>query len=341
MKIFSSSNGTNWTWLKTVDVPMLDEVYLGAIGSNATIDIETNYSTLNDNLFYLHADHLNAVYAVSSNLTKNPVWKRQDFESGASPFGDNELADGQKLHTGLFDMPLRFPGQFADQESGLSYNYFRDYDPALGRYVQSDPIGLQGGFNTYGYVGNDPLMVSDPTGQCPWCIGAVVGSVFNSAVYAATTDNFTWSGLLREASVGAVVGGLTAFVPGAIATGSLNFGSRFRNFSVSALNAGAQGSAGSVFNQGLQCKQIDYGEALFAGATNVSGLGVGSFFAPQIKKFSTITTSGREGISVTSTRGRTFIMGARSKRRIVLEPVQQSIQDLVGHSATQALSNAR
>ena len=46
----------------------------------------------------------------------------------------------------------------------MHYNYFRDYDPAVGRYVQSDPIGLNGGINTFGYVGANPLLEIDPRG---------------------------------------------------------------------------------------------------------------------------------------------------------------------------------
>ena len=51
-----------------------------------------------------------------------------------------------------YTFPLRFPGQQYTLQTGLYYNYQRDYDPIVGRYVQSDPIGLLGGVGTYRYV---------------------------------------------------------------------------------------------------------------------------------------------------------------------------------------------
>ena len=56
------------------------------------------------------------------------------------------------------------PGQYFDRETNTHYNYFRDYDPAQGRYIESDPIGLTGGINGYGYVESDPLDLVDPMG---------------------------------------------------------------------------------------------------------------------------------------------------------------------------------
>jgi RHS repeat-associated protein len=59
---------------------------------------------------------------------------------------------------------LRFPGQYYDEETGLHYNYFRYYNPTIGRYMTPDPIGFAGGINLYAYCLNDPLNWIDPSG---------------------------------------------------------------------------------------------------------------------------------------------------------------------------------
>ncbi len=81
----------------------------------------------------------------------------------AEPFGNNP-ADENPSGLGTFDLPLRLPGQRYDAETNLHYNYYRDFDPSLGIYKQSDPIGLVGGLNTYAYVGNNPLLKTDAEG---------------------------------------------------------------------------------------------------------------------------------------------------------------------------------
>jgi RHS repeat-associated protein len=68
---------------------------------------------------------------------------------------------------GAFEFPLRFPGQYFDKDTNVAYNIARDYDAGIGRYIESDPIGLRAGLNTYAYVGSNPLRHRDSTGLNP------------------------------------------------------------------------------------------------------------------------------------------------------------------------------
>ncbi len=61
----------------------------------------------------------------------------------------------------IYMSDMQIPGQRWDSATGISQNYFRDYDPSVGRYLQSDPIGLAGGASTYGYVGGSPFVSTD------------------------------------------------------------------------------------------------------------------------------------------------------------------------------------
>jgi len=95
-----------------------------------------------------------------ADATGTTVWRWDQAE----PFGNNPADEDPDDNSVAFDLPLRLPGQRYDQETGLHYNYFRDYDPSLGIYKQSDPTGLADGLNLYAYVAGSPLLFIDPLG---------------------------------------------------------------------------------------------------------------------------------------------------------------------------------
>jgi RHS repeat-associated protein len=116
----------------------------------------------NEETFFYHNDHLGTPKVMTDKLGK-VVWN-VEFD----PFGNDISAKArQGGYIRNVENNLRFPGQYYDAETGLSYNYFRDYNPKTGRYIQSDPIGLRGGLNVFNYVQNNPLILVDPFGLCP------------------------------------------------------------------------------------------------------------------------------------------------------------------------------
>jgi RHS repeat-associated protein len=104
-------------------------------------------------LSFLHDDRLGAPQ-LASNSQQATVW-----QATYQPYGSANVS------VAVVTQNLRLPGQYFDAESGLHQNGLRDYNPGFGRYVESDPIGLAGGIDTYAYVGGNPLTRFDPLGQ--------------------------------------------------------------------------------------------------------------------------------------------------------------------------------
>jgi RHS repeat-associated protein len=139
-QLLSESTGTgarDYVWMDSLPIGIVD-----VAGTTATVD-------------FVHADGLGSPRAVT-NPAGTVLWQ---WSYASNPFGENSPTS-----TSGYTLNLRFPGQYFDAESGLSYNVNRDYEAATGRYVQSDPIGLGGGRSTYGYVGGRPLNSMDSLG---------------------------------------------------------------------------------------------------------------------------------------------------------------------------------
>lgn len=113
-------------------------------------------------LYYVQPDHLGTARVVIDSARDVAVWS---WDLKGEAFGATAPNEDLDQDGTLFEFAMRFPGQRYDAESGLHYNVQRDYDPASGRFVTSDPLGLQGGISTYGYVNGNPLASVDPDGM--------------------------------------------------------------------------------------------------------------------------------------------------------------------------------
>ncbi|MDM4770919.1 RHS repeat-associated core domain-containing protein [Solimonas sp. SE-A11] len=165
-RVRKAGPGGNFNFLFDPSGSLLSET---AAGSTA---MSTHYVWLGGELlavirsgviYYVLNDQLGRPREVQ-NSAKTAVWRASNFAYDRSitlnTFGG--------LNVGL-------PGQYFDTESGLYYNWNRHYDASTGRYLQSDPIGILGGLNTYTYADGNPVSNIDPLGLWSVTVGGYFG----------------------------------------------------------------------------------------------------------------------------------------------------------------------
>jgi type VI secretion system secreted protein VgrG len=155
---------------------------------------------------YVQTDQLGTPRAVVDPTQQLAVWR---WDESLEAFGDTAPNTDPDGNGQQFVFDLRFPGQRYDAASGLHYNYMRDYDPATGRYTQSDPIGLVGGVSTYSYALNMPTRLFDRFGLWAGVDDAVftIGGALAGVAGQAISDWLNGETSGWEDYVGSAVGG--------------------------------------------------------------------------------------------------------------------------------------
>jgi len=143
-------NGVLLAELDEQGTPIREHVYMQ---NQPLAQVHYDENTGADTTYFVHNDHLGTPQLLTDGA-QQVVWAG-DY----APFGATYLT------TEVVDNPIRFPGQFEEDETGFHYNWNRYYDPEIGRYITSDPIGLRGGVNTYGYAFQNPTKYIDQDGR--------------------------------------------------------------------------------------------------------------------------------------------------------------------------------
>lgn len=271
---------SQWLWDPNAPLPLLVTERDGA-GS-----VRRSYSYGHDliamhadgDASYFHHDRIGNVAALTG--ATGALQRTYDYE----PFG---LLRDEQQHAA--DAPanlMRFTGELLDQQTGLYHLRARQYQPATGRFLQTDVVAAVAAdpyLTPYTYVQNRPTVFVDHSGACPWCVlaaaGAAVGAAVSGVAYTVTSgDDFSWRGLGGAVAGGAVAGAVTA-VAGPAAAGIVGSTGAAATATAAGINA-VGGAAGAALQDYVSTGRVSPGNVALGAGLNAVGGYVGNRLFP-------------------------------------------------------------
>jgi RHS repeat-associated protein len=200
--------------------------------TNADQAVRTNETGTTTHRWFEDPQSSLGTAALEVSSTGVPTWLVSDFHgsvtgtiktaglTGTAKYG--AFGEEQTLTGSMTSQPLQFQGQYKDSITGLYDMRLRDYNPASGSFTNTDPVAAGAGTpfaSTYHFAYNQPTVLSDPSGACPWCaaviggaaIGGVIGGLIGGITEASSGGDF-WKGAAQGAVTGAVTGALVGAI---------------------------------------------------------------------------------------------------------------------------------
>ena len=269
---FDRSNRTSGHLLRSITAKATDNSGNAASNTTSSAPIQLTVTQGVAQVYYIHTDQLNTPRLIT-NAANAKVWEWGNDD----PFANNPVNDDPNATGNHFTYNPRLPGQYFDSETNTNYNYYQDYDPATGRYIESDPIGLEGGINTYGYVNASPIRFYDPLGLLVatatggvgggFMFGPVGGSLSDGGIVGTDGKRCRYKQICARFGFGFYVGGGLSGGLGVNAGSTSDAGGVSLGIGADvALGAGAGGTVGAGSSSvGISRGSLGLGVGLAAG----------------------------------------------------------------------------